>query len=170
MTFRTASHRRPALGEVMDAPEKVSPRWVPGFWRAPFASTPRVRDAQINALLWTAQACLAMAFIASGFAKLTEPMRLLIILLDWPADVHPRLVRLLGLMEIAAAILCLLPLISWTVGARALRIGARLIVGLTLVFGAVHAVDRHLGFALFNIGLMGLALAILRFRRLPDWV
>ena len=74
---------RLSLGQILRPRAKASARTITS---SVVADTPqrRVRAIWINAALWTFQGWLAMFFAAAGFAKLTEPMNHLIVLLGWP--------------------------------------------------------------------------------------
>ncbi|WP_295216114.1 DoxX family protein [uncultured Brevundimonas sp.] len=76
----------------------------------------RRRSHYRNMTLWTLQGWLAMFFIAAGYAKLTRPMELLVLLLGWPVAGMERLLIVIGVAEILLAIGVLAPLVSWRVG------------------------------------------------------
>ena len=59
--------------------------------------------------LWIAQALLALAFLAAGAMKLTQPLATLATSLAWTADVPGALVRLIGLAEVLGALGLVLP-------------------------------------------------------------
>ena len=59
--------------------------------------------------LWIAQALLALAFIAAGAMKLTQPLATLAASMPWTADVPGGLVRLIGLAEILGALGLVVP-------------------------------------------------------------
>ena len=59
--------------------------------------------------LWIAQALLALAFLAAGAMKLTQPLATLATSLAWTADVPGSLVRLIGLAEMLGALGLVLP-------------------------------------------------------------
>lgn len=64
----------------------------------------RRRAARLDLFLWTGQVWLAMFFAAAGYAKLTEPMANLVVLLGWPAHVSPAFVQGLGAAEAVIAL------------------------------------------------------------------
>ena len=76
----------------------------------------RARADYLNIALWTFQGWIAMFFIAAGYAKLSEPMENLIVLMQWPAAAGEAFVRGLGVAEIVLAVMMLAPLISWRFG------------------------------------------------------
>ncbi len=59
--------------------------------------------------LWIAQVLLALAFIASGAMKLTQPLATLAASMPWTADVPGELVRLIGLAEVLGALGLVVP-------------------------------------------------------------
>jgi len=81
----------------------------------------RTRRNNTNLLLWTLQGWLAMFYIGTGYAKISEPLESLALLMDWPRLAGPDLVQLLGLADIGLASGMLLPLISWKIGRPACR-------------------------------------------------
>ncbi len=85
--------------------------------------------------LWIAQVLLALAFIASGAMKLTQPLATLAASMPWTADVPGELVRLIGLAEVLGALGLVVP--------AATRILPRLTplaaTGLTLVMALASA-------------------------------
>ena len=62
-----------------------------------------------NLGLWTFQGWIAMFFIAAGYAKLTESMENLTVLMHWPALASVNFVRGLGVVEIVLALMVLSP-------------------------------------------------------------
>ncbi len=59
--------------------------------------------------LWIAQALLALAFLAAGAMKLTQPMETLATAMAWTTAVPEALVRLIGAAEILGALGLVLP-------------------------------------------------------------
>ena len=59
--------------------------------------------------LWIVQALLALAFLAAGAMKLTQPLATLAASIAWTADVPEMLVRLIGLAEVLGALGLVLP-------------------------------------------------------------
>jgi uncharacterized membrane protein YphA (DoxX/SURF4 family) len=62
--------------------------------------------------LWAAQILLAIAFVASGLAKLSMPMAELTHRLGWPGDFAASLVRGIGLAEVAGAVGLVVPALT----------------------------------------------------------
>ena len=82
--------------------------------------------------LWIAQALLALAFLAAGAMKLTQPLATLATSLAWTADVPGALVRLIGLAEVLGALGLVLPAAT------------RILPRLTVVAAAALALDMVL--------------------------
>lgn len=78
----------------------------------------RLSDTVRNLSLWTLQGWLTMFFAGAGYAKLTEPLDILVHLLTWPAGVPLALIRTVGLVEIGLAMLLLAPALSRKGGSR----------------------------------------------------
>ena len=118
-----------------------------------------------NLTLWTLQGWIAMFFIAAGYAKLTESIENLTVLMHWPAMASASFVRGLGVVELVLALGVLSPLVSWRVGRPLLLVSA---LGLTVMEAAmlsVHAVNHDLGLALVNLVLLALPVPVLLGRR-----
>lgn len=132
--------------------------------------TPRTRAHAdyMNIALWTLQGWLAMFFVAAGYAKLTEPMENLILLMQWPALASVNFVRGLGVVELALALLVLAPLISWKVGRPLLLTATAGLLVLELTALGVHAWGLDLGPALTNVALLAITAPIFWFRRRAD--
>lgn len=127
-------------------------------------TTPRHLRAQAdyaNLALWTLQGWLAMFFIAAGYAKLTEPLNNLVLLMGWPAVAAEGLVRGVGGIEIGLAIGLLAPLASWRMGKPVLLMAAAGLSALAFVMLGVHAVRIDIGLAIVNAVLLAFSLAVL---------
>ncbi len=88
--------------------------------------------------LWIAQALLALAFLAAGAMKLTQPLATLATSMAWTADVPGALVRLIGLAEVLGALGLVLPAAT------------RILPRLTVVAAAALALDMVLA-AIFHL-------------------
>lgn len=130
------------------------------------ASSPRerLRATRRHLALWTFQAWLAMFFIAAGYAKVTEPLDNLAIMLGWPDLVPLWLTRGLGWVEVAAGLALLAPLASWRFGRGPMLAAAALISALGLIMLGVHLSRMDWGFAALNAVLAGLAIAVVKGR------
>jgi uncharacterized membrane protein YphA (DoxX/SURF4 family) len=63
----------------------------------------------MNTLLWILQIVLALAFALAGAGKLAQPRDKLVERMGWVEDFSPRTVKLIGTMELLAAIGLILP-------------------------------------------------------------
>lgn len=64
----------------------------------------------MNVALWLVAGLLAAAFLAAGTLKLSQPMDILAASgLGWVADFSPRQVRVIGVLEVLAAVGLILP-------------------------------------------------------------
>ena len=67
----------------------------------------------MNIALWVVQILLALAFAASGFMKVSQPMANLSKSMgSWVDDFGPRYVRLIGTLEILGAIGLIIPAVT----------------------------------------------------------
>jgi uncharacterized membrane protein YphA (DoxX/SURF4 family) len=89
----------------------------------------------MNVVLWILAALLAVAFLLSGVVKLTQPREKLAAQMGWVEDFSARTVKLIGALEVLAAIGLILPAVLGIVpvlvplaaiGLVALMIGAAL--------------------------------------------
>lgn len=131
--------------------------------------TARARQARdfSNLALWTFQGWIAMFFVAAGYAKLTEPMDNLALLMRWPEQVSPNLVRGVGIVEIVLALGVLMPLISWKIGRWPLLVSATGLVALQTVMLGVHVAGVDVSLAITNGLLLAITIPVLLGRRSP---
>jgi uncharacterized membrane protein YphA (DoxX/SURF4 family) len=113
----------------------------------------------MNVVLWVLAGLLAVAFLAAGATKLTRPKEKLATTMDWVEDFSPGTIKLIGGLEVLAAIGLILP--------AALDIVPVLVplaaVGLiALMIGAVltHARRREFPMIAINVVLLVLALVV----------
>ena len=66
----------------------------------------------LHIALWIVQVLLFVAFLASGFSKLTMPIGQLSNMMVWTTSLPEIVVRLIGLAEVAGALGLLLPAIT----------------------------------------------------------
>jgi len=118
-----------------------------------------------NFALWTLQGWIAMFFIAAGYAKLSEPMDNLIVLMGWPAVVSEAFVHGLGLAELVLAVGLLAPLASWRIGRPILMVSAAGLALLETVMLGVHALGFDIGLAVVNLLLLVITIPVLLGRR-----
>lgn len=125
----------------------------------------RVRADYLNLALWTLQGWIAMFFIAAGYAKLTESMTNLTVLMKWPAMAAEGLVRGLGVVEIALALGLLTPLASWRVGRPILLASTAGLLALETTMAGLHLLGGDWGLATVNLILLAMTAAVLVGRR-----
>ena len=63
----------------------------------------------MKVVLWILQIVLAVAFLAAGAMKLTQPLATLAVSLPWTADVPGALVRFIGVAEVLGGLGLVLP-------------------------------------------------------------
>jgi hypothetical protein len=115
--------------------------------------------------LWTFQGLLAMFFIAAGYAKLTESMDNLTVLMQWPAMARPGFVRALGMVELVMALMVLTPLLSWRVGRPVLLLATACLMALEIIMLMLHMIDMNLSLALINLALLAMTIPVFWYRR-----
>ncbi len=87
--------------------------------------------------LWIAQALLALAFLAAGAMKLTQPMETLATAMAWTTAVPEALVRLIGAAEILGALGLVLPAAT-RILPRLTPLAAALLAVVMLLASAFH--------------------------------
>jgi uncharacterized membrane protein YphA (DoxX/SURF4 family) len=112
----------------------------------------------MNVVLWVIAGVLAVAFLAAGATKLTQPKEKLATSMGWVEDFSPGAVKLIGALEVLAAIGLVLP--------AALDIVPVLVplaaVGLVaLMIGAALTHARRKEFPMIAINVVLLVLAAL---------
>ncbi len=125
----------------------------------------RAKSDYLNLTLWTFQGWIAMFFIAAGYAKLTESMENLTVLMHWPALASVSFVRGLGVVEIVLAVMMLAPLISWRFGRPLLLTASVGLLALQSIMLILHAMEMNPGLALTNLFLIAITAPVLWFRR-----
>ena len=125
----------------------------------------RAKSDYLNLTLWTFQGWIAMFFIAAGYAKLTESMENLTVLMHWPAMASVSFVRGLGVAEIVLALMVLTPLISWRLGRPLLLTASVGLLALQSIMLILHAMEMDIGLALTNLFLIAITAPVLWFRR-----
>ena len=106
-----------------------------------------------------------MFFIAAGYAKLTESMENLTVLMHWPALASTSFVRGLGVVEIVLALMVLAPLVSWRFGRPLLMTASVGLLALQTIMMILHAMELDIGLALTNLFLISITAPVLWFRR-----
>lgn len=104
--------------------------------------------------------CLAMFFFTAAWAKLTEPFDLLSLMMIWPADTTPGVVRAVGCIEfVLAAAVAAPPMLDWR--GRAAALAATLALSGNAAFMATYyAVHRDPGLVTTNLLLILIGAAI----------
>ncbi|MNC35949.1 hypothetical protein D3C75_844490 [compost metagenome] len=125
----------------------------------------RAKSDYLNLTLWTFQGWIAMFFIAAGYAKLTESMENLTVLMHWPAMASVNFVRGLGVVEIVLALMVLSPLVSWRFGRPLLLTASVGLLALQTIMLILHAMELNVGLALTNLFLIAITAPVLWFRR-----
>lgn len=134
---------------------------------APTGARARQTRNLTNLGLWTFQGWIAMFFMAAGYAKTTEPMDNLALLMRWPAHVDQNLVRGIGIVEIALALGVLAPLASWKFGRWPLLVSATGLIALQTTMLGVHLVGVDIAPAVTNVALLAITIPVLLGRRAP---
>ena len=116
----------------------------------------RAKSDYLNLTLWTFQGWIAMFFIAAGYAKLTESMENLTVLMHWPAMASANFVRGLGVVEVVLAVMMLAPLVSWRFGRPLLLTASVGLLALQSIMLILHATELNIGLALTNLFLIGI--------------
>lgn len=127
----------------------------------------RRNQIYLHLTLWTLQGWLAMFFLAAGYAKLTEQMDILIVLLSWPAHVDLADVRIVGGVEVLLSVLIVSPLVSWSFGRPLLVLSATAMLMLEAAALVVHASMFEWGHVLTNMVLLLMTVVVLRLRARP---
>lgn len=125
----------------------------------------RAKSDYLNLTLWTFQGWIAMFFIAAGYAKLTESMENLTVLMHWPAMASANFVRGLGVVEVVLAVMMLAPLVSWRFGRPLLLTASVGLLALQSIMLILHATELNIGLALTNLFLIGITAPVFWFRR-----
>ena len=63
----------------------------------------------MNVVLWVLASVLAVAFLASGIVKLTQPKEKLRERMAWVEDFSPGMIKAIGILEVLAALGLILP-------------------------------------------------------------
>ncbi len=125
----------------------------------------RAKSDYLNLTLWTFQGWIAMFFIAAGYAKLTESMENLTVLMHWPAMASVNFVRGLGVVEIVLALMVLSPLVSWRFGRPLLLTASVGLLALQTIMLILHGMELNVGLALTDLFLIAITAPVLWFRR-----
>lgn len=135
-----------------------------GSFRAPTAAQLRARRNNTNLFLWTVQGWLAMFYIGTGYAKLSEPLEILAVLMDWPRAARPGVVQALGWVDITLALGMLLPLVSWRIGRPILLIAGLAMAVSQLGFLAYYVAGQRPSMFAINLALLSATAALIKLR------
>lgn len=103
---------------------------------------------------------LALFFFMAGWAKLTEPLHLLSLLMAWPGHTSPSVVYVIGAAEMALATAVAAPLLrDWRGRLCALRAAIMLSASATAMM-IYHVVRNDHGLATTNLMLVLIGVAI----------
>ena len=113
----------------------------------------------MNIVLWIITAITALAFLASGLMKLTQPKEKLAAQMKWVEDVTPSNIRLIGLLEVLGAIGLILPrltgvlpwlsslaavgLILTMIGGAVVHLRRKELIAPNIVLGALSAIALY---------------------------
>jgi uncharacterized membrane protein YphA (DoxX/SURF4 family) len=110
----------------------------------------------MNVVLWVIAGVLAVAFLAAGATKLTQPKEKLATSMGWVEDFSPGAVKLIGALEVLAAIGLVLPAVLDVVPVLVPLAAIGLVV---LMAGAALTHSRRKEVPLIVVNLVLLALA-----------
>ena len=114
----------------------------------------------MNLALWVVQGLLAVAYLFSGFIKVTQPIdRLGKQMMTWAPEVPPSLVRFIGAAELLGAIGLIVPLatgvLPWLTVAAAIGL-----VAVQILAAGFHASRSELSKVPMNLVLLVLAAVV----------
>jgi uncharacterized membrane protein YphA (DoxX/SURF4 family) len=110
----------------------------------------------MNVVLWIIAGVLALAFLAAGLTKLTQPKEKLATNMAWVEDFSPGTVKVIGALEVLAAIGLVLPAVLDVVPVLVPLAAIGLVV---LMAGAALTHSRRKEVPLIVVNLVLLALA-----------
>jgi uncharacterized membrane protein YphA (DoxX/SURF4 family) len=110
----------------------------------------------MNVVLWIVAGVLALAFLAAGLTKLTQPKEKLRATMAWVEDFSPGVIKGIGAVEVLAAIGLILPAALDVVPVLVPLAAVGLVV---LMAGAAITHTRHKEFPMIAINLVLLVLA-----------
>jgi uncharacterized membrane protein YphA (DoxX/SURF4 family) len=110
----------------------------------------------MNVFLWILAGLLAVAFLAAGLTKLTQPKEKLAANMGWVEDFSPGMVKTIGALEVLAAVGLILPA-ALDVLPVFVPLAAVGLVALMIGAGVTH--DRRKEFPMIAINLVLLVLA-----------
>ena len=110
----------------------------------------------MNTVLWVIQIGLALAFVAAGFGKLTQPREKLQQRMDWVEDFPERTIKLIGAAEVLGAVGLVVPaatgILPWLT-----PLAAACLAVVMLLAAATHARRREYPMIAVNLVLFALS-------------
>jgi uncharacterized membrane protein YphA (DoxX/SURF4 family) len=82
------------------------------FSQRVFVNIVSKRDEIVNVAVWVVQVLLALAFVATGLAKITQPREKLQTNMKWVEDFAPNTIKGIGTLEVLAAVGLILPFLT----------------------------------------------------------
>lgn len=115
----------------------------------------------MNLLLWVVAWALAALFLMVGFVKLTRTREELLAQMEWVEEVKPRTIKIIGVLEILAAVALVIPPLLG-VAVFLTPLAAAGIVFLMLGAGMLHQRRHENSMLLMNliIAMMGTFVAV----------
>jgi uncharacterized membrane protein YphA (DoxX/SURF4 family) len=114
----------------------------------------------MNLVLWILAGVLAVAFFAAGLTKLTQPKEKLAATMGWVEDFSPGTVKLIGALEVLAAIGLILPA-ALDIVPVLVPLAAVGLVALMVGAAITHARRRETPMIAINLVLLLLAAVII---------
>jgi uncharacterized membrane protein YphA (DoxX/SURF4 family) len=127
----------------------------------------RGTENPMNVVLWIIAGLLAVAFLFAGLTKLTQPKEKLATNMAWVEDFSPGTVKLIGALEVLAAIGLILPA-ALDVVPVLVPLAAVGLVALMIGAAITHARRRELPMIAINVVLLLLA-AVVAWGRFGPW-
>jgi len=113
----------------------------------------------MNVVLWILAGLLAVAFLGAGLTKLTQPKEKLAATMGWVEDFSPGTVKLIGALEVLAAIGLILPA-AFDVVPVLVPLAAVGLVALMIGAALTHARRREITLIVVNLVLLALAAVV----------
>ena len=113
----------------------------------------------MNVVLWILAGLLAVAFLGAGLTKLTQPKEKLAATMGWVEDFSPATVKLIGALEVLAAIGLILPA-AFDVVPVLVPLAAVGLVALMIGAALTHARRREIPLIVVNLVLLALAVVV----------
>jgi uncharacterized membrane protein YphA (DoxX/SURF4 family) len=113
----------------------------------------------MNVFLWILAGLLAVAFLAAGLTKLTQPKEKLAANMGWVEDFSPGMVKTIGALEVLAAVGLILPA-ALDVLPVFVPLAAVGLVALMIGAGVTHARRKEFPMIAINLVLLVLAAVV----------